>query len=305
MAGGLPRSPLNDASIIALRCFVAVVETHSFSSAARQLRLAPSSVTKHVKMLETALGSALVHRTTRLVSVTDAGESFYERCVAILNEIDNAAAMFASERQLSGHLRVVAPPSFAASILGPNLHLFLRDHPAMSVDVIVTSATPNLIRDRVDVAIALENDPKSKLAHLLLAPCPRVLCASPGYIAARGEPKSPEALQSHDCIASRFSDLAEDWMLRGRGNWEAINIRSRLLSDNGELLRQACLRGAGIGNFYRFHVQDDLQSGRLVQVLGDFEVKPKNVYAVLPHRQIMRPQTKAFVEFARKLSAAT
>ncbi len=305
MNRGLPRSPLNDASIIALRCFVAVVETHSFSSAARQLRLAPSSVTKHVKMLEGALGSALVHRTTRLVSVTDAGESFYERCIAILTEIDNAAAMIASERQLSGHLRVVAPPSFAASILGPNLHLFLRDHPAMSVDVIVTSATPNLIRDRIDVAISLENDPKSKLAHMLLAPCSRVLCASPGYIVAHGEPKSLEALQSHDCIASRFSDLAEDWVLFRGGNWEAINIHSRLLSDNGDLLRQACLRSAGIGNFYRFHVQEDLQSGRLVQVLRDFEVKPKNIYAVLPHRQMMRPQAKAFVEFARKLSVAT
>lgn len=304
MTRGLPRSPLNDASIIALRCFVAVVETHSFSSAARQLRLAPSSVTKHVKMLETALGSALVHRTTRLVSVTDAGESFYERCVTILSEIDNAAAMIASERQLSGHLRIVAPPSFAASILGPNLHLFLQDHPAMSVDVIVTSATPNLIRDRIDVAIALENDPKSKLAHMLLTPCSRVLCASPAYIAAHGEPKSPEDLQSHDCIASRFSDLAEDWVLRRGGNWEAINIHSRLLSDNGDLLRQACLRAAGIGNFYHFHVQEDLQSGRLVQVLRGFEVKPKNVYAVLPHRQMMRPQAKAFVEFARKLSVA-
>jgi DNA-binding transcriptional LysR family regulator len=302
---GLPRSPLNDASIISLRCFVAVVETHSFSSAARQLRLAPSSVTKHVKMLEAALGSALVHRTTRLVSVTDAGESFYERCVAILNEIDNAAALIASERQLSGHLRIVAPPSFAASILGPNLHLFLQDHPAMSVDVIVTSATPNLIRDRIDVAIALENDPKSKLAHMLLTPCSRVLCASPAYIAAHGEPKSPEDLQSHACIASRFSDLAEDWVLRRGGNWDAINIHSRLLSDNGELLRQVCLRAAGIGNFYRFHVQEDLRSGRLVQVLRDFEVKPKNVYAVLPHRQMMRPQAKAFVEFTRALGVAS
>ncbi|MBL8582535.1 MAG: LysR family transcriptional regulator [Rhizobiaceae bacterium] len=304
MAGGLPRSPLNDASIMALRCFVAVVQTRSFSSAARQLRLAPSSVTKHVKTLEAALGSALVHRTTRLVSVTDAGESFYERCVTILNEIDSAAALIASERQLSGHLRVVAPPSFAASILGPNLHVFLREHPAMSVDVIVTSATPNLIRDRVDVAIALDSDPKSKLAHMMLAQCSRVLCASPSYIADRGNPRSPEELQLHDCIASRFSDLAEDWVLRWRGGWEAMNIRSRLLSDNGDLLRQACLRGAGIGNFYRFHVDGDLDAGRLVQILPGFEVKPKNIYAVLPHRQIIRPQAKAFVEFVRKLSAA-
>lgn len=305
MPGGLPRSPLNDASIIALRCFTAVVETQSFSSAARQLRLAPSSVTKHIKMLEGALGSALLHRTTRMVGVTEVGEGFYERCVRILGEIDSAAAMIAPNKQLSGHLRVVAPPSFAASLLAPNLHDFLRNHPALSIDVIVTSATPNLIRDRIDVAIALEYEPKSKLAHLLLAPCSRVLCASPAYVAVHGEPQSPEELLSHECIASRYSDLAEGWTLRCSDSWETIAIRSRLHSDNGDLLRQVCLRGGGIGNFYRFHVRDDLKSGQLIEILKGFEVKPKNVYAVLPHRQILRPQAKALVDFVRKLSRAS
>ena len=303
MPARLPTSPLNEASIVTLRCFVAVVETQSFSAAARQLRLAPSSVTKHVKMLEASLGGALIYRTTRLVSITEAGEAFYERCVNILSEIDSAAALIVSERQLGGHLRVVAPPSFAASILGPHLHRFLNDHPALSVDMIVTSATPNLVRDRVDVAISLEADPKSKLAHVTLAPCPRVLCASPAYLSERGMPRSIEDLRSHACIASRFSDLAEDWALRRRGNWEVVGIRSRLLSNNGELLRQTCLHGAGVANLYRFHAQEDLETGRLVQVMPGFEVKPANVNAVLPHRQIMRPQAKAFVEFVRALVA--
>lgn len=305
MPGGQLRSPLNDASIVALRCYAAVVETQSFSSAARQLRLAPSSVTKHVKMLEVALGSALLHRTTRMVGVTEAGEGFYERCVRILAEIDSAAALISPNKQLSGHLRVVAPPSFAASVLAPNLHLFLREHPALSLDVIVTSATPNLIRDRIDVAISLESEPKSKLAHMILAPCSRVLCASPGYLAAHGEPRTLDELLVHECIASRYSDLAEGWMLRRQGNWETVGVRSRLHSDNGDLLRQVCLRGGGIGNFYRFHVRDDLESGQLIEIMTDFEVKPKNIYAILPHRQILRPQAKALVEFVRKLSRAS
>ena len=285
-----------------MRCFAAVVETQSFSSAARQLRLAPSSVTKHVKMLESALGSALLHRNTRMVGVTEAGEGFYERCVRILAEIDNAAAMISPNKQLSGHLRIVAPPSFAASVLAPNLHSFLRDHPGLSIDVIVTSASPNLIRDRIDVAIALEDEPKSKLAHVVLGPCSRVLCASPEYIESHGEPRTPEELLVHECIASRYSDLAEGWMLRSSGGWERVGIRSRLHSDNGDLLRQVCLRGGGIGNFYRFHVRDDLESGHLVEIMKDCAVKPKIIYAILPHRQILRPQAKAFVEFIRKLS---
>ena len=305
MPGGRPRSPLNNASIIAIRCFAAVVETQNFSSAARQLGLAPSSVTKHVKMLEGALGSALFHRTTRMVGVTEAGENFYDRCVRILAEIDSAASMISQNRQLTGNLRIVAPPSFAASILAPNLHQFLRDHPGLSVDVIVTSAAPNLIRDRIDVAISVETEPRSKLPHMLLGPCARVLCASPAYIELRGEPRALDDLLSHDCIASRYSDQAEGWTLRRRGSWQSIGVRSRLHSDNGELLRQVCLRGGGIGNFYRFHVRDDLASGELIEILQDFEVKPRNIYAVLPHRQILRPQAKALIEFVRKLSRAS
>lgn len=302
MPSRLPRSPLNAASIIALRCFAAVVETQSFSSAARQLRLAPSSVTKHIKMLEGALGSALLHRTTRMVGVTEAGEGFYVRCVRILAEIDSAAAMIAPDKQLSGHLRVAAPPSFAASLLAPNLHTFLRSYPALTIDVIVTSATPNLIRDRIDVAISLESEPKSKLAHMLLAPCSRVLCASPGYLAEHGEPRLPEELLAHECIASRYSDLAEGWTLRRGNTWETIEVRSRLHSDNGDLLRQVCLRGGGVGNFYRFHVREDLKTGQLIEIMKDFEVKPRSIYAVLPHRQILRPQAKALVDFVRNLS---
>lgn len=299
----LPNGMLNDASIISLRSFVAVVETQNFSSASRQLRIAPSSVTKHVQLLEHALGIALVHRTTRRISVTDAGERFYEQCIAILAQIDSAAAVITAERSLSGHLRVTAPPSFAATLLGPHLHEFLASYPGLSLDVMVTSATPDLIRDRIDVAITLQEEPESKLAHFVLAESARVLCASPGYVERFGMPEEPRDLDRHECISGRFSELAEAWLLRREGDWEAWHVRSRLLSDNGDLLRQACLMGSGIGNFYQFHVQADLDAGRLLRMLPAYESKPKNIYAVIPHRQIVRPQTKAFIEFARQIVA--
>jgi DNA-binding transcriptional LysR family regulator len=294
---------LNDASILSLRCFVAVVETQSFSSAARQLRLAASSVTKHVQLLENAIGVALVHRTTRRISVTDAGERFYDQCLGILAQIDSAAAVMIAERSLSGHLRVVAPPSFAATLLGPHLHEFLADHPGLSIDVMVSSATPDLIRDRIDVAITLQEEPESKLAHFVLAESPRVLCAAPSYVERFGMPEEPRDLDQHECISGRFSELAEAWMLRKDGDWLAWHVRSRLLSDNGDLLRQACLMGSGIGNFYQFHVQTDLDAGRLQRVLPHYESKPKNIYAVIPHRQIVRPQTRAFIEFTKQIVA--
>lgn len=302
----LPDGPLNEASILSLRCFVAVVETQSFSSAARQLRLAASSVTKHVQVLEHALKVALVHRSTRRISVTDAGERFYDQCVGILAQVDAAATVMSTERELSGHLRVTAPPSFVASSLGPNLHAFLAEHPGITLDLMVSSATPDLIRDRIDVAITLQEEPISKLAHVLLAPCGRILCAAPAYVARAGLPRTPEDLAHHDCLASRFSDLAETWLLRDGPDeeWRSVHTRSRLLSDNGDLLRLACLSGAGIANFYAFHAQQDLAAGRLIAVLPQVQMKPKNIYAVIPHRQIVRPPTRAFIDFVRRVATA-
>ncbi len=143
-----PGDLLNDASVLSLRSFVAVVETQSFSSAARQLRLAPSSVTKHVQGLEQGLNLALLHRTTRRLRLTEAGERFYEHCQAILAQIDAMAGVMVEERALTGHLRVTAPPSFAMTVFGPNLHHFMHAHPGIVVDLLVSSAAPDLVRDR-------------------------------------------------------------------------------------------------------------------------------------------------------------
>jgi DNA-binding transcriptional LysR family regulator len=298
----LPAGILNDASILSLRCFVAVVETQSFSSAARQLRVSPSSVTKQVQGLEQALSVALVHRTTRRLSVTEAGERFYQHCQAILAQVDQVAAVVGADRELSGHLRVAAPPSFAAAVLGPRLPDFFARHSGLSVDIMVSSAMPDLIRDRIDVAITLQEEPASKLAHFRLADSPCALCAAPAYLARAGTPRVPEDLDQHDCLSSRFSQLAEPWMLHDGTGWQAISTRSRLLSDNGDLLRQTCLAGGGIGNFYRFHVEADLRAGRLVTVLPGYTVRPKTAYAVIPHRLIIRPQTRAFIDFVRRLT---
>jgi DNA-binding transcriptional LysR family regulator len=299
----LPAGILNDASILSLRCFVAVVETQSFSSAARQLRVSPSSVTKQVQGLEQALSVALVHRTTRRLSVTEAGERFYQHCQAILVQVDQVAAVVGADRELSGQLRVAAPPSFAAAVLGPRLPDFFARHRGLSVDIMVSSAMPDLIRDRIDVAITLQEEPASKLAHFRLADSPCALCAAPAYLARAGTPLVLEDLDQHDCLSSRFSQLAEPWMLHDGTGWQTISTRSRLLSDNGDLLRQTCLAGGGIGSFYRFHVEADLRAGRLVTVLPRYTVRPKSAYAVIPHRLIIRPQTRAFIDFVRRLTA--
>lgn len=288
---------LDDAAVMSLRCFIAVVESQSFSSAARQLRVAPSTVTKHVKHLETALKTALLHRSTRRVSVTGPGERFYNECVDILRQIDNATALVVEEQQLSGHLRVTVPPSFAATVLGPSIQLFMEQYPGVSLEIMVTSRVPDLIRDRIDLALTLRHEQASKLTHILLATSAVMLCASPKYIARHGAPAEPEDLKGHICLSSRLIEPASTWVMRRDGDWRSIQVHVKVSSDNGDFLRQACLHGAGIGIFYNFHVRADLESGRLVRVMPDYEVKPLNVYAIVPHRQIIRPLTDAFIKF--------
>jgi DNA-binding transcriptional LysR family regulator len=236
------------------------------------------------------------------MSVTGEGERFYEQCLAILAQVDSAAFFLTSEREFRGHLRIATPPSFAVAGLGPRLQEFYNKHPGITLDVIVTSAVPDLIRDRIDVAIVLDEEPRSKVAHFLLGKSPRMICASPGYVERFGMPKTPDDLAHHHCVSARFSDLAETWFFVRRGRQRAANIHCKLLSDNGEVLRQACLAGAGIGNFYAFHVQADVKRKSLVRLLTNFEVRPRNMYAIIPHREIIRPQVKAFVEFIRQVA---
>ncbi|MBR0859120.1 LysR family transcriptional regulator [Bradyrhizobium liaoningense] len=299
----LPNQLFNQVSILSLRCFVAVVETQSFSAAARQLTVAPSSVTKQVQLMESAANVALVHRTTRRVSVTEAGERFYEHCLAILNEIDNASVLTGADKQVTGHLRVTAPPAFAGAMLGRHIHAFMEEHPAISIDLSVTSATPDLIRSRIDVAIMLSDQPQSKLTHFCLGSCTPILCASPDYLTHRITPKQLDDLNHLECLSARFSELAASWRLGRQGCWQTVTPHFKLLSDNGELLRQACLGGAGIAALYDFHIQDDLRAGRLVRVLPKFEFASNGVFAIIPHKTIVRPQAKVFIDFVRRLVA--
>ncbi len=294
---------LNDVRVLSLRCFAAVVETQSFSSAARQLGLSASAVTKHIRALERALEVALFHRTTRRVSVTEAGEQLFDSCLLILAQIDSATGALVEESRLEGHLRVVAPPAFGTSILGPSMPEFLAEHPKLSIDVFLSSGTPDLIRDRLDLGLTIRDEPESKLPHLFLGECPRVLCASPAYLKEHGVPRSLDELQRHDCVASRFSQRAEVWELKSGASTRAVSVPIRMLSDNGEFQRQACLQGAGIGSFYEFHVRRDLEQGSLKRVLANHPPKPQNLFAMLPHREIVRPQAGAFVAFLRRLVA--
>ncbi|MEC5383312.1 LysR family transcriptional regulator [Aurantimonas sp. C2-6-R+9] len=297
-----PRAyPLDPVSIRSLRIFVAVAEAQSYTVAARQLHLAVSTVSKSVAGLETELGFPLLYRNTRRVSVTEAGERFYRRCRAVIAEISQASESEAvSPAKIRGHLRIVVSPSFSTAVLSPMLSPFLRKHPNVTVDVIVSSAMPNLVRERVDVAIMLRDQPETKTRSLRLAPNARAFCASPDYLAANGTPRTPQELAKHTCLVSLLSGAHEGWRVRTRDDGETLQVSGTFTSNDGNVIKNACLDGLGIANLYRYHVYRELAGGNLIELFPGSQPGTNSIYAIFPHREIVESHTQAFVDHIRK-----
>ncbi len=295
---------LDSVAIAALRSFVAVVEANSFSAASRHLGTAVSTVSKHIDTLEHRLSTKLFARSTRRLNLTESGVALYEHCRVALDSVDNAVEQTFSATAVSGTVRVVAPPSFTHCILSAALPIFLAQHPQVSVDLKVTTATVDLLRDRVDVAIRMT--PTSGTGGTLerIGKAPSALCASPGYLARHGTPRVPTDLAQHRCLAGVNSPYSERWPFRVGTEVIEVPIRSSFTSDTGEMLRHACLHDLGIAGFYLFHIQPELDAGRLVRVLQDYEVGDGQVFALMPSGRFMPRATAEFLRFIRGVCAA-
>lgn len=305
MAGRSPMrlERLDATSFASLRIFSLVVEHQSFSKTAQQLQIAPSTVSKHIDTLERTLGTALIRRTTRQLSVTDDGALFYEHCQSILATLDDILGDLASSpAELEGWIRVVAPPSFAMTVLSEHLPAFLAKHPRLALDIHTTTAKVNLVREGMDVAIRLEDAGETNLRSVRLAPNPCALCASPKYIERHGEPRTPADLAEHTCLKGVGTPFQDYWPLRGDGKIRRIAVKSSFATDNGEVLRKACLSGLGIAGFYLYHVANDLRQGHLVEVLADYQADVSSIFAVMPHRLLLPAKVKAFIEFLRTVT---
>jgi len=267
-----------------LKTFCLVASTSGFSNAARQLGMATSSVTRLVDALEQRLGAVLLNRSTRSVTLTDAGRIYYEDAQRILEQLD-AADDAVTDRAggICGVLCIAAPVTFATMYIAPILLELRARHPRLAVDLRLSDNASNLIDESIDVAIRIGSiDPQANLVARRLTAHQRLLCASPSYLAARGTPQRPADLLAHDCLQFSFADNRRVWRMRRTGAAggaaelpiEEIAVNSVVQANNGEVLRQAGIAGLGIGMLARWLVQGDLQTGRLVQVLADYEVNP-------------------------------
>lgn len=284
--------PLDNISLKSLRIYVAVVDTASFSETARQFRVSVSVISKQISLLEEGMGAALLLRTTRTVTTTEAGKEFYKQCLSILRLVNQATAS-----QAAGHIRISVAPSISSAILNPHMGRFFADNPDITIDFFVTSALPDIIKERIDVSIVLREWPGVKLNHRKLGTMERVLCASPSYIAAYGLPSSKEDLQKQRCLLSLLTGEVDPWIVVEDGKKRALPVRAVMSSDNGDTIRQACIHGAGISNLYRFHAQKDIDAGHLVEILPHLSIEPVGLYALMPHRDIVNSATLSFLDF--------
>ncbi|QOY94131.1 LysR family transcriptional regulator [Massilia sp. UMI-21] len=264
-----------------LKTFCTVAACGGFSKAARQLGVATSSVTRVVDALEARLGVALLNRSTRSVTLTEAGRGYHEDALRILAQLDAADdAASGSATGVAGLLRVAAPVSFAALHIAPILPALRARHPRLQLDLRLSDTAISLVDESVDVAIRIGSlDPQARLVARRLAGHSRVLCASPAYLRRRGLPLLPADLARHDCLPFSFADHRRGWRLRRKDGGpdapvEEIAFQGVVQADNAEVLRQAAVAGLGVAMLARWLVHEDLRSGRLVQVLADFDVNP-------------------------------
>ena len=269
-----------------LKTFCTVAACGGFSSAARELGVVASSVTRTVDALEARLGVALLNRSTRSVTLTEGGRAYYDHAQRILEQLDAADdAVTENAADVAGVLRVAAPVSFAALHITPILPDLRVRHPRLRLDLRLSDAAVNLVDESIDVAIRIGRlDPQANLVARRLAGHRRVLCVSPTYLKRHGVPVHAADLARHDCLAFSFADKRHTWRLRridGAGDAardslpvEEILVNSVIQANNGEVLRQSAIAGLGVAMLAHWLVDADLREGRLVQVLPQYEVNP-------------------------------
>jgi DNA-binding transcriptional LysR family regulator len=281
-----------------LRAFVKVVEHGSFSEAARSLRLSRSAVSKYVAELEQELGAQLLNRTTRSAAPTENGRAYYERCVAILAELEEAdIAVTRLQAEPRGLLRINAPMSFGTLHLGPVLADFMGKYPELQIQLTLSDEQIDSVQEGFDVTLRIAELASSSLIARRLLGIDRVFCAAPSYIERRGAPAHPKDLKDHDCLTYGFLATGSQWKIIGADGEHWISVPWRLCANNAEVLEQAAIQGRGIALLPAFIGGTALESGALVPVLDNYRAPEVALYAIYPPTRHLSSKVRLFIDF--------
>lgn len=278
-----------------LRAFVAIAERHSFTDAARGLRVSPTAVSRAIADLETRLGTLLLRRTTRSVQLTPEGASYLERCRHALAELDDAARSLRGENaEPRGQLIITAPVVFGRIRVLPVTLALMRQFPALTVQLMLTDRVVRVGEEGIDVAVRIADLSDSALRAVRIAETRRVLVSSPAYLAARGTPASVAKLHEHDLIV--FDNFAPNGEWRfGSDRRQAIRVEPRLLTNSVDSAIDAAVAGGGIARVLCYQVEAELSSGRLVHLLADEDPPAVPVSLVYQASRARSPNVRCFV----------
>ncbi|MGM4919092.1 LysR substrate-binding domain-containing protein [Tardiphaga sp. 813_E8_N1_3] len=282
-----------------MEVFTRVVELGGFSTAARAFRMTPSAVSKLVARLEARLGVRLINRSTRKLQLTPEGSAFYERALRILDEMGAAEREAAIGATPSGLLRVNTSVPFGLRLLLPLLPEFAKRYPEIKVEVVLTDLVVDLLEERADVAIRVGLMRESRLLARKLGESRMVVVASPGYLAERGTPKTPDDLAHHNLLRFGFAKWENGWPFKIGGETIAVMPSGNALVSDGEAMQHLAVAGMGIARLARFHVEADIAAGRLVPVLEAFnpgDIEP--IHAVfVGHGGQLPARVRAFLDY--------
>lgn len=278
--------------------FSHVVNSGSFSGAARRLGLAKSAVSKHVSLLEKNTGAILLNRSTRSLSLTDIGEAYYQNCsqlIKILEDTRNTTDALQDEPR--GLLRISCPASFGIDHVAPLLNTFIAQYPDLKADLQLDDNIVDMTQLGIDVAIRVGWLPDSNLRARKLKDSQMLLCASPEYVDRYGLPEAPEDLIDHEWIIFSALPRPYHYTLTKNKVAKTIQVKGRIKTNNGHAVRKLILESAGISALSNFVVGESLETGQLIQLLPDYHIDDVGVYAVFHTQKMQQAKIRTFIEY--------
>jgi len=283
----------------AFEVFVAVVDKGGFARAAVALDTSPANVTRYVYELEAHLGTRLLNRTSRKLSLTEGGDTLYSRCKAILEDVAETEGLVSTTSvEPRGRLRVNAPVSFGILHLAPLWPQFLQRYPDVELDVVLIDRVVDIVEEGFDLAIRISRAGATDHAARKLATSKNILCASPAYLKQQGHPEVPADLLKHRCIGYTYAATADEWQLvDSSGKVHAVEVNCSMHTNNGDTARVAALAGHGVIWQPTFLIGDDLRTGRLVQILPEYRLPDIDILALYPSRRHVSAKVRAAIDF--------
>lgn len=283
----------------AFEVFVTVVNRGSFARAADALETSPANVTRYVNELEAHLGTRLLNRTSRRLSLTEGGETLYSRCRTILEDVAETEGLLSrTSIEPRGRLRINAPVSFGVRHLAPLWPQFMQRYPDVELEIALIDRVVDIVDEGFDLAIRISRAGTTEHAARKLATSRNVLCASPDYLKQWGHPQIPQDLLGHRCIGYSYAATGDEWQLAdSHGRTHPVQVNCRMHTNNGDTARAAALAGHGVIWQPTFLIGDDLRAGRLVRVLPEYRLPDIDVLALYPSRRHVSAKVRAAIDF--------